>query len=166
MPLIVLAALSVVGGVLLLGDWITNWLSPVVGVAPHHEPPVAPILISLLVTLVVAAGVAAAWFLVGRRDVPREAPQDVSFMTRAARVDLYGDAVNDHLVVGPTKGFARGLAVFDRKVVDGVPMGTAASAGALSTALRATQTGFVRSYALSLFAGAALVLLALLVVNL
>jgi NADH-quinone oxidoreductase subunit L len=30
-PLIVLAALSVVGGVLLLGGWITHWLEPVTG---------------------------------------------------------------------------------------------------------------------------------------
>ena len=38
-PLIVLAALSVLGGVLLLGDWIVDWLAPVVGEAEHEEPP-------------------------------------------------------------------------------------------------------------------------------
>ena len=165
-PLMVLAALSVLAGVLLLGGWITDWLSPVVGVAPHHEPPVAPILITLLITAVVATGVAAAWFLVGKRDVPREAPQDVSFLTKAGRKDLYGDAVNEGLFVGPTLGLTRGLETFDRTVVDGVPMGSAASAGALSTAFRVAQNGFVRTYALSVFAGAALVLLVLLVVNL
>ena len=34
-----LAALSVLGGVLLLGDWIVDFLAPVVGEAEHHEPP-------------------------------------------------------------------------------------------------------------------------------
>ena len=33
-PLIVLAALSVLGGVLLLGDWIETWLEPVTGTVP------------------------------------------------------------------------------------------------------------------------------------
>ena len=51
-------------------------------------------------------------------------------------------------------------------VVDGGAMGTAASMGGLSRAVRRAQNGFVRSYALSLLAGAALVLLALVVVNL
>ena len=36
-PLIVLAALSVLGGVLLLGDWIVDWLAPVVGDAEHER---------------------------------------------------------------------------------------------------------------------------------
>ncbi len=38
-PLIVLAALSVLGGIMLAGDWIVDFLAPVVGVAEHHEPP-------------------------------------------------------------------------------------------------------------------------------
>src|SRR4028118_544957 len=61
-PLIVLAALSVLGGVLLLGDWIVGWLEPVTGVAEHHDPPLPALVITLIVTAVVALGVAAAWF--------------------------------------------------------------------------------------------------------
>ncbi len=38
-PLVVLAALSVLGGVLLLGDFIVDFLAPVTGVAEHAEPP-------------------------------------------------------------------------------------------------------------------------------
>ena len=100
-PLMVLAALSVLGGVLIAGDWIVDFLAPVVGVAEEHEPPLPALVITLLITLTVALGVAAAWFLVGKRDIPREAPQDVSFATRAARADLYGDAINEALVVPP-----------------------------------------------------------------
>lgn len=165
-PLIVLAALSVLGGALLLGDWIVTWLEPVTGVAEHHEPPLPAIVITLIITAVVALGVAAAWFLVGRREIPREAPQDVSFATRAARADLYGDAINDAVVVRPGAGLVGGLATFDRVGVDGVVEGGSSAVGGLSTTLRRVQNGFVRSYALSLLGGALLVVLALLAVNL
>ncbi|KQT94816.1 NADH:ubiquinone oxidoreductase subunit L [Marmoricola sp. Leaf446] len=165
-PLVALAALSVLGGLLLLNDWIVTFLAPVTGEAEEHHLPVPPILISALVVLVVALGVALAFVLFGRREVPREAPTEVSFLTRAGRNELYGNEVNDTLVVGPGKQLTAGLATFDRAVVDGGAMGTAASIGGLSQALRRAQNGFVRSYALSLLAGAALVLLALVVVNL
>ena len=165
-PLMVLAALSVLGGVLLVGDWIVTWLEPVTGVAEHHEPPLPAIVITLLITLTVAIGVAAAWFLVGRRDISREAPQDVSFATRAARADLYGDAINDAVVVRPGAGLVGGLATFDRVGVDGTIEGGSSAVGGISRALRRLQNGFVRSYALSVLAGALLVILVLLAVNL
>ena len=165
-PLIVLAALSVLGGLLLLNDWIVTFLAPVVGEAPHHEPPLPAVVISLIVVVVVGIGVALAWFLVGQREVPRTAPSRVSVFTRAGRNDLYGDALNDAVVVGPGKSLTRGLATFDRSTVDGAFEGTAAALGGLSSGLRRAQNGFVRSYALSLLCGAALVLLALVVVNL
>jgi NADH-quinone oxidoreductase subunit L len=165
-PLIVLAALSILGGVMLLGDFIVDFLAPVTGVAEHHEPPLPPIVITMIVVGVVALGVAAAWFLVGRKEISREAPQDVSFATRAARADLYGDAINDSLVVEPGRSVTTGLASFDRFGVDGVVEGGSAGVGAISGVLRRVQNGFVRSYALSLLGGALLVVLALLAVNL
>jgi NADH-quinone oxidoreductase subunit L len=165
-PLIVLAALSVLGGFLLLNDWIVEFLSPVTGVAPHEEPPLPAIVITMLAVLVVAAGAALAWFLVGKREVPRTAPTKVSAFTAAGRNDLYADAFNDLVIVEPGKSFTAGLAAFDRGTVDGGFVGTAHSLGGLSSALRLAQNGFVRSYALSLLGGAALVLLALVVVNL
>ena len=164
-PLIVLAALSVLGGVMLAGDWIVEFLAPVVGTAEHHEPPLPALVITLLVTLVVAIGVALAWFLVGKQEVPREAPQDVSFATRAARADLYGDAINDVLVVDPGRHVVSGLTTMDRVGVDGVVEGGSATVGGLAGSLRKVQNGFVRSYALSLLAGVLLVVLTLLAVN-
>jgi NADH-quinone oxidoreductase subunit L len=165
-PLIVLAALSVLGGLLLLNNWIVEWLEPVTGHAEHHEPPLPAIAITLLIVAVVAVGVAAAWFLVGKREIPREAPQDVSFATRAARADLYGDAINDAVVVRPGAALVGGLTTFDNVGVDGVVEGGSAAVGGLSTTMRRLQNGFVRSYALSLLGGALLVVLALLAVNL
>ena len=103
---------------------------------------------------------------VGRRDISREAPQDVSFATRAARADLYGDAINDAVVVRPGAGLVGGLATFDRVGVDGTIEGGSSAVGGISRALRRLQNGFVRSYALSVLAGALLVVLVLLAVNL
>ncbi len=165
-PLIVLAALSVLGGFLLLNDWIVTFLSPVTGIAPHEEPPLPAIVITILAVLVVAVGVALAWFLVGKKDVPREAPSKVSVFTSAGRNDLYGDAFNDLVIIEPGKSFTEGLATFDRGTVDGGFTGFSSALAGLSGRLRMAQNGFVRSYALSLLAGAALVLLALVVVNL
>ena len=86
--------------------------------------------------------------------------------TTAGRNELYGNAVNEGLVVGPSRELTRGLATFDGSVVDGGFMGLGTVLGGLSGRLRLAQNGFVRSYALGLLGGAAIVLLALVVVNL
>ncbi len=164
-PLMVLAALSVFGGVMLIGNWIVNFLEPVTGTPIPESPPISSLAISVIVVLIVAVGVATAWFLVGRNPVPRVAPQDVSFVTRAARNELYGNEVNDELVIRPGGHLVSGLTAFDRVVVDGSVEGGALAVAGVGTVTRRLQTGFVRSYALSLLAGAVLVVVALLAVN-
>jgi len=165
-PLIVLAALSVLGGVVLLNDWIVDFLAPVTGVAPHHDPPIPALAVSVIAVCVVAAGVAVAWLLFGRREVPREAPRDVSFVTRAGREEVYGNQINDALVVNPGRHVVAGSMTFDRGVVDGVITGGPVGVGGLAGFARRAQNGYVRSYALSLLVGVLLVVLALLAVNL
>jgi len=164
-PLIGLAALSALGGFMLLNDWIVDWLSPVVGA--HHEEhlAVAPFVMGLIVLAVVLIGVAVAWVLVGSRPVPRVAPSEVSVFTRAARADVYGDALNDEVVVKPGWAGIRGLTAFDRSFLDGIVEGTASAFGGMSRGFRLAQNGFVRSYALAVLSGAALLLLAVLAVN-
>ncbi|WP_240044618.1 NADH-quinone oxidoreductase subunit L, partial [Nocardioides albidus] len=164
-PLMVLAALSALGGLMLAGNWIVDFLSPVVGHAEHHEPPLPVIVLTLITIAVVAAGVALAWVLVGRRDVPRTAPADVSFATRAARADLYGDAINDGLVVVPGKAAVTGLTAGDRTLVDGLFMGGTTVLAGTGELLRRLQNGYVRSYALGILGGALLLVLTLVVVN-
>src|SRR4051794_15198379 len=164
-PLMVLAALSVLGGLMLVGGWIENWLAPVTGFSEEADPAIPALVVTGVVVLVVAIGVGLAVVFVGRRDVPRVAPQDVSFVTRAARNDIYGDAINDELVVKPGKRLTTGLVAFDRTVVDGTFAGGALTVGGVGALLRRAQNGFVRSYALSLLGGVLLVVLALLAVN-
>jgi NADH-quinone oxidoreductase subunit L len=164
-PLMVLAALSAVGGVLILGGWIVGWLEPVVGEEEHALG--VPIWVLTLVTLAtVLVGVMVAWVFVGRRDVPQVAPVRVSPVTRAARADLYGDAVNEAAFMRPGQYLTRMLLYFDNKGVDGTVSGIAALIGGSSGRMRRLQTGFVRSYALAMVGGALLVTLALLAVTL
>src|SRR3954447_18512909 len=165
-PLMVLAALSALGGLLLLGGWIVDWLAPVVGAEPHPENQIPAILLTLIVLAVVLVGIAIAWLTVGRHEVPLTAPTRVSVVTRAARADLYGDAINEGLLMRPGDGFVTGLVGFDDHVVDGVVDGTGGAFGGMSGTFRRVQTGFVRSYALSVLGGALVVVLALLAVNL
>jgi len=168
-PLVVLAAASVLGGVMVLGDWIAGWLEPVVGQTEHHEvvllgaewPPIA---VSALVTVVVAIGVAVAWTTYGRGEVADTAPEKVSFLTRAARQDLYGDAINEWVAVRPTVTLSRGIAWFDRFGLHRAITGVVTLIGEGATGMRAWQNGFVRSYALGIFVGALVVTLSLLVV--
>src|SRR3954451_8723414 len=163
-PLIVLAALSVLGGVMLIGNWIVDFLEPVTGTIVHETPPLPSIVISVIVVLIVAVGVALAWYLVGRQAVPREAPQKVSWATHAARAELYGNEVNDELVVRPGGHLVSGLMFADRPIVDGVLEGSALTVSGTGMVVRLTQTGFVRPYALSVLLGAVIVVAALLAV--
>jgi NADH-quinone oxidoreductase subunit L len=166
LPLVVLAALSVVGGALLIGDWIVHWLEPVTGRAAAHQPPLPLLAINALTLLVVAIGFGVAWMLFGRRSVPSTAPARVSPVTVAARRDLYGDAINEGLFMRPGYYLTRWLVFFDNRGVDGGVNGLAALFGGTSGRVRRWQTGFVRSYALSMLAGSALVVVALLAVSL
>ena len=165
-PLVVLAALAVFGGLLILNDWIVDWLSPVTGTAPHESPPIPALAISAIVFVLVLAGAAVAWLVVGRQAVPRTAPTQVSWVTRAGREEVYGNVINDTLVVDPGRHLTAGVLATDRYVVDGALTGGPVAIGAVAGVARRAQNGFVRSYALSLLGGALIVALALLAVNL
>ncbi|NEW37408.1 NADH-quinone oxidoreductase subunit L [Nocardia cyriacigeorgica] len=164
-PMILLAVGSVASGALLVwGSALQNWLEPVVG--SHHGEPALPVpVITALALLVVAAGVGVAYQQYARRPIPETAPEQVSALTVAARKDLYGDAVNEAGLMRPGQHLTRSLVFVDNRGIDGLVNSTAAIIGGLSARIRRVQTGFVRSYALSMFTGAALVAAALLAVR-
>jgi NADH-quinone oxidoreductase subunit L len=161
-PLMLLAIGSVfAGGFLVLGGF-ADFLAPVVGAQEHKFHWVSvPGTVTLVLML---AGIALAWTQYGARPVPREAPRG-SFLTVFARRDLYGDALNESLLMRPGQWATRLAVYFDTKGVDGLVNGLAAGVGGSSGRLRRVQTGFVRSYALSMFLGAALVVGALFLVR-
>jgi NADH-quinone oxidoreductase subunit L len=123
--------------------------------------------LTALTLIVVAVGILGAYLLFGRKrdQVPDVAPQRVSFVTRAARRRLYADDFNEAVLMRPGQWLTAALVFFDNKVVDGAVNGTAAAFGGGSGRLRRTQTGFVRSYALTMLGGTVAVVAALLAVR-
>jgi NADH-quinone oxidoreductase subunit L len=168
LPLVALAGLSAFGGALMIGGWITDWLAPVVGEAHHPDLPVPVWVISLVVLAVVALGVVLGLRMYAARPVAAEAPDDraVSIFTRAGRNELYGNELNDAVAVRPTRHTVRTLVYVDGAGLDAFVTGCADRLGDAANALRKQQTGFVRSYALSMVTGAVVVLATLLAVTL
>jgi NADH-quinone oxidoreductase subunit L len=163
-PMIVLAIGSVAaGGFLILSNRLLNFLGPVTGVPPTSHGVWTPVGGATLA--LVAVGIGIAYLMYGRRDVPVTAPAG-SPVTVAARKDLYGDAVNESLLMRPGQWLTRLSVYFDNRGVDGIVNTVAATFGGSSGRLRRVQTGFVRSYALSMLVGAVLLVGALLLVRL
>jgi NADH-quinone oxidoreductase subunit L len=156
-PMIILAIGAVVGGFMMLyvGN-IEEWLAPVVGFEEAEGGPSTTILIALTL-VVVAVGVVIGWRQYAMREVPVVAPTQVSAITVAARNDLYGDAVNEAVFMRPGQHLTRTLVWTDNKVIDGAVNGTAAGIGGLSARMRRWQTGYVRSYALTMLLGVVVV---------
>jgi NADH-quinone oxidoreductase subunit L len=163
-PMIVLAIGSVgAGAFLIINDRLEKFLAPVVGVPPvsHGFLTVAGF-VALLLAL---AGVGLAWAMYGRVPVPETAPAGGPLVV-AARKDLYGDAFNESVLMRPGQWLTRLSVYFDNRGVDGLVNSLAALVGGTSGRWRKMQTGFVRTYALSMFFGAALLVALLLAVRL
>ncbi|MQA13736.1 MAG: NADH-quinone oxidoreductase subunit L [Pseudonocardiaceae bacterium] len=166
-PMVVLALGSVGAGYLLhAGDALVGWLEPSVGALAESEVSVVPHdLVPLLTVAISALGVLVAYLVVGRHRVPVDRPQRVSLPVRAARADLYANAINEAIIARPGTWATRALVYVDNKGVDGLVNGTAALLGGTSGRMRRLQTGFVRSYALGMLGGSVLVIAMLLVVS-
>ncbi|MGW3419053.1 NADH-quinone oxidoreductase subunit L [Streptomyces phaeochromogenes] len=163
-PMIVLAFGSVfAGGFFSIGDRFVHWLEPVTEHA-HGNPPVSATTVTLATMVVLVIGVALAYVQYGRRPVPVVAPRG-SLLTRAARRDLLQDDFNHVVLVRGGEHLTRSLVYVDHTLVDGVVNGTAASMGGLSGRLRKLQNGYARSYAVSMFGGAAILIAATLLMR-
>ncbi|WP_051452513.1 NADH-quinone oxidoreductase subunit L [Actinospica robiniae] len=163
-PMALLAVGSVAAGALFsYHSSFVNWLAPVTG---HSEGklPFSQLEMQAIILGAVALGFLYAMNLYFRQEVPATAPAG-AFVTRAARRDLYGDAFNELVFMRTGQYLTRVLVYFDLKGVDGAVNGIAAGLGGSSGRLRRLQTGFVRSYALSMFGGATLLIVALLLVR-
>ena len=147
----------------ILGDRLAHFLGPVTGFIPEEPAVFSTSGIVALVLIVLAVGL--GWVLYGRRPVPETAPAG-NFPVTAARKDLYGDAINESLLMRPGQWLTRLSVYFDNRGVDGLVNTVAAAIGGTSGRLRRIQNGFVRSYALSMLVGGALLVGALLLARL
>jgi NADH-quinone oxidoreductase subunit L len=152
-PLIVLAVLSAVGGLLNLpfgGFVMEHFLHPVFGerlreVGLTSSTKVALGAAAVLVGLV---GIGIAYLIYLARKLPRVEP---TVLRRA----WYVDDLYDEAVARPGRRLAGWSAdVFDRLVIDGAVNGVAALVRAGGGRLRVVQSGFVRNYALAVAIGA------------
>ncbi|MFI1368202.1 NADH-quinone oxidoreductase subunit L [Streptomyces griseochromogenes] len=163
-PMVVLAVGSVfAGGLFSIGDRFLKWLEPVTGHSEGNSP-LSAAAVTGATTVCLLIGVGIAWAQYGRKPVPAVAPRG-SLLTRAARRDLLQDDFNHVVLVRGGEHLTRSLVFVDHTLVDGVVNGTAAGFGGLSGRLRRIQNGFARSYAVSMFGGAALLVAATLLMR-
>jgi NADH-quinone oxidoreductase subunit L len=164
-PMILLAIGSVgSGAAFAIGGTLEHWLEPVVGAHEVHH--VAPVwVVTTVILAVVAVGIAIAYRMYATEPVPDQVPAG-SALTVAARRDLYGDAFNEAALMRPGQVLTRGLVEIDDEAVEGAATGLAGLVSRMSAGLLRVQTGYARSYALSMLAGAVLVVAAILAVQL
>jgi NADH-quinone oxidoreductase subunit L len=149
LPLVVLAGLSVVGGVIQLPftkgtHFLEHWLEPVV-----HEAE-ADIyktwayqnkwLLLGLAVVIAAAGIAASVAVYAKGKAKPVEPRILADGWRY-------DAAISSLVGGPGRAAFQGIADIDARIVDGAVNGVGTEVRSLSGVLRRVQNGFIRSYA-------------------
>jgi NADH-quinone oxidoreductase subunit L len=150
-PLVVLAALSVVGGAINLPfshstELLLRWLEPVLGdnIVEFHGSKLALALVAFALALI---GIAIGWNAWRRADRPELEPEPL-------RRAWYIDPLYQAIIVRPGRALADFSAWFvDRKIVDGAVNGVAVLVRDGGSQLRRLQTGYVRNYALGVAAG-------------
>jgi NADH-quinone oxidoreductase subunit L len=163
-PLVLLSIGSVAAG-WLMSTTVPDWLEPVLG--GEQEEPHAVLShtwITILAIVLTVAGAGLAWALFRNGTAKQEQPAGA--LVTAARRNLYTDAFNEAVFEKPGIYLTRFLVFLDNRGIDGAVNGLAAAIGGSSGRLRRLQTGFVRSYALSILTGALLVVGAFLAVQL
>jgi len=160
-PLVVLAALSVVGGFMQLPfskdlHFLEHWLAPVVEESERSIKGTWAydnkyVLLGVAV-IVAVAGIALSFAVYAKRRLPAVGP-------KVLENAWFYDASVAKVVGGPGAAAFRGVAAFDARIVDGAVNGAGALARGLGGIVRRAQTGFVRAYA-ALIAFGAIALLA------
>jgi NADH-quinone oxidoreductase subunit L len=148
LPLVVLAGLAMVGGVIQLPftsdlHFLEDWLHPVLGENEAHIDVATGTKVGLAAIAVAAGllGIAAAVAVYLQKRVKPVEPQLLADGWR------YDSSITA-FVGGPGRAGFEGAATFDRKVIDGAVNGVAALVRRGGTSLRSVQNGYVRSYAL------------------
>ena len=163
-PLIILAILTLIAGWAFgvpsdHGTRFARFLGPVF---PAHESSpggIAAYMLLILSVIVVAAGVVLAWVMYMSTPVRPDAigrPRTVAH--RLLLNAYYIDELYDRLIVRPLFALSGFLArVVDLGVIDGLVNATGRAVIGWAAALRRLQTGYIVNYALTMLAGAVLV---------
>ena len=181
LPLVVLAGLATVGGLIGIphaidiahvGNKLEAFLAPVF----HHSQQLykieahgtasTEIMLMVFSVIVALAGISLAYVMYRKNpELPGKFTAKFPTLHRTVFNKWYVDEIYDALFVNPTKKL--GLFCwkgFDVKVVDGVVNGVAKLVGVIATTLRHTQTGFFQNYALTMVLGT-VVMMAIFILN-
>ena len=160
LPLLVLAACSVLGGLIDLPfhphfTFLENWLSPVFGarLADHHYGVAQLWAFAIADGVLALVGVAVAWSL--WRSVSDRPALEPVFLQRAWMIDSSYDRL-----IARTSTWMAGVtsAIVENRVIDGAVNGTGRLVRSTAGRLRRVQTGYVRNYALGIVGGLVVVL--------
>ncbi len=159
LPLVVLAALAAVGGLIQLpfndnSKRLEKWLEPVVGgsqrVLKTSSDDIKYVLMAVAV-VVALAGIAASVAVYSKHKVKPVEP--------AILADAWGyDRAVSAFMSGPGRDAFEGVAWADAHVIDGAVNGTGTLVAAAAGQARRAQTGNVRNYAAALGVGVVLLL--------
>jgi NADH-quinone oxidoreductase subunit L len=160
--LVVLAALSVVGGVLNLPGVLTleHFLEPVVG---HSEVPsgIVPWALGAVALAAGLLGIAVGWGLFRAPGAARRrslVARPLRPLLVGARNKFYVDELYGRAFVLPGKALASFAATkIDAGVIDGLVNGTGRLIAGTSESLRRLQTGYVRNYGATFLVGVVIV---------
>jgi NADH-quinone oxidoreductase subunit L len=175
-PLIVLAVLSALGGLLgipqLYGDWfgidhshsLANFLSPVwPAMQEHHLPHATELALTGLAVLVAGVGLLGAWQLyLAHPEVPARLAARFAALYRLLLNKYYVDEIYDAVIVRPLVRISDAVLyrAIDAGLIDGAAVNGTAHAVQLLAAggLRRLQSGLAQGYVVSMLAGTAAIL--------
>ncbi|MBM3219130.1 MAG: NADH-quinone oxidoreductase subunit L [Candidatus Rokubacteria bacterium] len=160
LPLLVLAILTVVAGWAVgipsdQGTRFARFLAPVFPPAEGGHDGVAGIMLVILSVVVVAAGVVLAWYMHMTTPVRPETIGQPRTPLHALLLNAwYVDRLYDRVLVRPFFAVYAFCARFDLRVIDGLVNLTGRLVQMWSFGSRRVQTGYVVNYALTMLAGA------------
>ena len=145
-PLMVLAALSVVGGYLVEPYINHNLLPSLAEKAGEAENPTVHLLMYGVTAAVLAVAALAYWLFIVK-EKPLETDAEMQGLQRTVYNKYYIDELYNSLITKPLDAVSTFFSnVFDLKIVDGIVNSFGSLTRGLSTTLRQTQTGNVDAY--------------------
>jgi NADH-quinone oxidoreductase subunit L len=161
--LIALAIGSVLAGYVSLGGRLEHFLEPSFGLEAAHEAsdPSVELTLMIVSSVVAFAGIGiAAYFFLKNCQAAAMVAERFAGVRRLLVNKFYIDEIYDATIVQPIRIISEdGLwKTIDVQVIDAAVNGIGDTVGGMSEVLRRLQSGSVRTYAASLFAGVVFIL--------